>query len=400
MRRARTTLIVASCAAIGVVTQLILGALALELDEAGVSALPPGEELRTAAYLGVQLLLGVVALVALPITLHHRAPDERGQETTSVVSLVAGVVVVGCGCVSGLGFAAGIVALVSMLSRGAWRWSLAAVVAMTLSWTADLILSPGTRVPWGQGLLGLVLFLAAAAALARMRFTRRQRIVQLEAAASMTRKEIRVRELRAIEEERRRIARDMHDSLSHRLSLVAVHAGALEVRDDLPPHVVRRQASIVREQAELGVADLRAVLTALRQEPDEIDPRTRIDELVAAARAAGAEVRYAHDPQVTTELLDALPVTATHTLRRTVQEGLTNARKHSPGAPVDIALGLGETMLGLTMTNPMVPGRDGDASPGGMGLIGLEERARLAGGRCTSFVDAGTFTLRLELSWR
>lgn len=400
MRRARTTLIVASCAAIGVVTQLILGALALELDEAGVSALPPGEELRTAAYLGVQLLLGVVALVALPITLHHRAPDERGQETTSVVSLVAGVVVVGCGCVSGLGFAAGIVALVSMLSRGAWRWSWAAVVAMTLSWTADLILSPGTRVPWGQGLLGLVLFLAAAAALARMRFTRRQRIVQLEAAASMTRKEIRVRELRAIEEERRRIARDMHDSLSHRLSLVAVHAGALEVRDDLPPHVVRRQASIVREQAELGVADLRAVLTALRQEPDEIDPRTRIDELVAAARAAGAEVRYAHDPQVTTELLDALPVTATHTLRRTVQEGLTNARKHSPGAPVDIALGLGETMLGLTMTNPMVPGRDGDASPGGMGLIGLEERARLAGGRCTSFVDAGTFTLRLELSWR
>lgn len=400
MRRARTTLMVASCAAIGVVTQLILGALALELDEAGVSALPPGEELRTAAYLGVQLLLGVVALVALPITLHHGVPDERGQETTPVVTSVAGVIAAGCGCVSGLGFAAGIVALVSILSRGAWRWSLAAVVAMTLSWTADLILSPGTRVPWEQGLLGLVLVLAAAAALARMRFTRRQRIMQLEAAASMTREEIRVRELRAIEEERHRIARDMHDSLSHRLSLVAVHAGALEVRDDLPPHVVRRQASIVREQAELGVADLRAVLIALRQEPDEIDPRTRIDELVAAARTAGAEVRYAHDPQVTTELLDALPVAATHTLRRTVQEGLTNARKHSPGAPVDIALGLGETMLGLTMTNPMVPGHDGDASPGGMGLIGLEERARLAGGRCTSFVDAGTFTLRLELSWR
>lgn len=401
MRRARTTLIVAACAVVGVVAQLIESAIVLELDDSGTSALPPGEELQWAAYFGVHVLLGLVALVLLPIALRHEPPDRLGYDAAGPLeALVAGVIVAGCGSVSVLGFAAGLVAMVSIFSRGSWRWSLAAALAVTMGWAGDLLLAPGPRVVWWQVLLVLLGMLTIAAAVGRVRSRRRRQQWQLEAAASMTRAEMRAREVQAIEEERRRIARDMHDSLSHRLSLVAVHAGVLEVRDDLPPDVVRKQASILREQAELGVADLRAVLTALREEPDAIDPRTSIDELVASARTAGAEVRYVRHPQVTTDLLEALPSAAVHTLRRTVQEGLTNARKHAPDEPIDIELGRDDTRVGLTMTNPLSAGRDVDRSRGGMGLIGLEERARLAGGQCTSAVHENTFVLKLELPWR
>ncbi len=89
-----------------------------------------------------------------------------------------------------------------------------------------------------------------------------------------------------------------------------------------------------------------------------------------------------------------------HTLRRTVQEGLTNARKHAPGEPVDIELGRDGERVELTMTNLLGAGRDVDRSRGGVGLIGLEERARLAGGRVSSAVHENTFVLKLELPSR
>lgn len=401
MRGARTTLIVAACAVIGVVVQLVEGAIVLELDDAGTSALPPGEELQWAAYLGGQVLLGLLALVLLPIALRHEPPDREPCDAPGPPeALVAGVIVAGSGTVSALGVAAGLVAMVSVFSRGSWRWSLAAALAVTTGWVGDLLLAPGPRVAWWQALLVLLGLLMIAAVIGRARLGRRREQWQLQAAASMSREEMRTRELQAIEEERRRISRDMHDSLSHRLSLVAVHAGVLEVRDDLAPDDVRKQASILREQAELGVADLRAVLTALREEPDAIDPRTSIDELVASAQAAGAEVRYARHPQVTSDLLEALPSAAVHTLRRAVQEGLTNARKHAPGEPVDIELGRDGERVELTMTNRVGAWRDVDRSRGGVGLIGLEERARLAGGRVSSAVHENTFVLKLELPSR
>lgn len=116
--------------------------------------------------------------------------------------------------------------------------------------------------------------------------------------------------------ERDRIARDMHDSISHRLSLISVHSGALAFRD-LSPEKVKEVASTIQRESEAAVQDLRVVLQTLRG--DTVSPRTSVDELVAVARGAGQYLTY-HNYSV-----QSLTADRTHALTRAIQEGLTNA---------------------------------------------------------------------------
>ncbi|NMH98325.1 sensor histidine kinase [Pseudonocardia sp. K10HN5] len=216
----------------------------------------------------------------------------------------------------------------------------------------------------------------------------------------------RVAEARAAE--RTRIAREMHDVLAHRLSLVATYAGALEYRLDAPPEQIAHAAGVVRAGVHQALDELRQVIGVLRDDPhgtrdddhDADHPQpvlTDLPRLIDESRGAGAQVLL--DDRVAEPA--AVPGGAGRTAYRIVQEALTNARKHAAGQPVRIALDGGPgSGLVVDIRNPLAPAGPSIAPGSGTGLVGLTERVQLAGGRLDHEVTpAGEFRLRALLPW-
>ncbi|MEO3748745.1 histidine kinase [Plantactinospora sp. B5E13] len=213
--------------------------------------------------------------------------------------------------------------------------------------------------------------------------------------------------------ERTRLAREMHDVLAHRLSLLAVYAGALEYRPDSSPERLSAAAGVIRAGVHQALDELREVITLLRQDPTDTEPDgpgpalDDVPRLVGEAREAGLVVDL--DDRIGLPVVGMTAVTG-RTAYRVVQEALTNARKHAGGQPVTVTLA-GEPGGTLTVDvhNPLAPdveaaaadGPDADLPGAGLGLLGLAERVGLAGGRLDHAVDAaGEFRLRVELPWR
>lgn len=189
--------------------------------------------------------------------------------------------------------------------------------------------------------------------------------------------------------ERTRIAREMHDVLAHRLSLLATYAGALEYRPDAPPERLAAAAGVVREGVHQALNELREVVTLMRGE-EEV-PVPDLTKLVQESQAAGVKV-------VLDDRAGELPPTVGRTAYRVVQEALTNARKHAIGQPVDVVLdGSLPHRLTIEVRNPL-SGNASDA-PNGVGLIGLTERVELAGGALTHERTAGEFRLSAWIPW-
>ncbi|MBZ6373688.1 MAG: histidine kinase [Kocuria palustris] len=179
-------------------------------------------------------------------------------------------------------------------------------------------------------------------------------------------------------QERTRIAREMHDTLSHRLALISTYAGALDYREDLDRDTVRSTARLVQQTAATASAELRTVLDILRDDPGDTRPEPdlrQLPELLAEFRAAGARIEMVGREVVDAE---AVPDTAARTLYRILQEALTNAVKHAPGAPVTVRWSRRAGAVSLTVSNPQVA--DAHPEPNGFGLVGLDERARGLGG--------------------
>jgi signal transduction histidine kinase len=211
----------------------------------------------------------------------------------------------------------------------------------------------------------------------------------------------RVAEARILE--RRKIAREMHDVLAHRLSLLATFAGAMEYRPDSSPERLSRAAGVVRDGVHQALEELREVISLLREDdpPDGDGTRPQpvladIPGLVEESREAGTEVllREAVD-----EPAEA-PPTVARTAYRVIQEGLTNARKHAAGQPVRIDLRGGPgTGLRIDVRNPLPPQGTTPGWSGGAGLVGLTERVHLAGGQLDHQTIDGEFRLRASLPW-
>jgi signal transduction histidine kinase len=201
--------------------------------------------------------------------------------------------------------------------------------------------------------------------------------------------------------ERRRIAGEMHDVLAHRLSLLSVHAGALEFHPDAPAEEVAEAAGVIRESARAALEELRDVIGVLREEAGEgltEPPQPTLADLAALveeSRAAGMRLT------ARIELGDAAPAAAVgRTAYRIAQEGLTNARKHAPGTAVTLAVHAPDGGLEIEVRSlAPVAVATGSALPGtGTGLIGLAERVSLAGGTLEHGVDPdGAFVLRARL---
>ncbi|MEU8684600.1 histidine kinase [Streptomyces sp. NPDC048611] len=198
--------------------------------------------------------------------------------------------------------------------------------------------------------------------------------------------------------ERARIAGDMHDSLGHDLALIALRAGALEVDPRLDAD---RQAAAGELRAAAGTATerLRDIIGVLRTD-DEGAPRAPADasvaRLVDRARTSGMTVDLEQPDDTGTTPLPAMTGPALH---RVVQESLTNAAKHAPGAAVRVRIGRAGGQLRVAVTNAAPP--DGPAAApvsGGSGLVGLDERVRLAGGTLRAGpTPEGGFTVSARL---
>ncbi|MEV6306658.1 histidine kinase [Actinoplanes sp. NPDC051861] len=234
--------------------------------------------------------------------------------------------------------------------------------------------------------------------------SRRYLIVSWRERAERAESEQQLRVAQARVLERTRIAREMHDVLAHRISLLSLHAGALEFRPDAPPAEIASAAAVVRESAHQALQDLRAVIGVLREgQSEETGPPERPQPTLSAlpaladeSRLAGIKVRL----EVTIEMT-AVPVATARAAYRIIQEGLTNVRKHAPGAVVRVFVG-GAPGEGLTLKirNPLPVAAPAAQIPGtGVGLIGLAERATLAGGRLTHGVHQGEFVLTAWLPW-
>jgi signal transduction histidine kinase len=201
--------------------------------------------------------------------------------------------------------------------------------------------------------------------------------------------------------ERERIAREMHDVLAHRLSLLSLHAGALEYRPEAPPEEVAATAGVVREAAAAALEELRDVIGVLREGTDgeSRPPQPTLADLpalVEESRAAGMRI------EAELELPESAGASIGRTAYRIVQEGLTNARKHAPGVLVRVRVTASAEALEIEIRNPSsltVP--PAAALPGaGSGLVGLGERVRLADGELRHEVaPGGEFILKATLPW-
>ncbi|MER7572293.1 histidine kinase [Streptomyces sp. NPDC126514] len=232
--------------------------------------------------------------------------------------------------------------------------------------------------------------------------SKRQLMLSLRDRARRAETEARLRAEQAQRLARESIAREMHDVLAHRLTLLSVHAGALEFRPDAPREEIVRAAGVIRESAHEALQDLREIIGVLRagERDDTSRPQPTLgalEALVTECREAGMKV--ALDLRVTDPA--AVPASVGRTAYRIAQEGLTNARKHAPGTEVTVTVtgGPGEG-LDVCLRNPAP---DGDVPPvpgSGQGLIGLTERATLTGGRLAHGPTAdGGFEVRAWLPW-
>jgi signal transduction histidine kinase len=247
-----------------------------------------------------------------------------------------------------------------------------------------------------------VLFAAVVVAWGMFRRSRRQTKRELLGRAQAE-EQLRVEQIRHAERER--IAREMHDVLAHRISLLSLHAGALEFRPDAPPEEIARAVAVIRASAHQALEDLRSEIGTLRDGADGEKPPppqptlAALPVLLDESRAAGMQL-YA---DVHVADLAAVPDGIGRHALRVVQEALTNARKHAPSAEVDLRVeGAPGQGLTIEVRNPTPVGAAGASEiPGsGTGLVGLAERAALTGGRLDHGCDRrGDFYLRAGLPW-
>jgi signal transduction histidine kinase len=184
-------------------------------------------------------------------------------------------------------------------------------------------------------------------------------------------------------EERARLAAEMHDAVTHRVSLMVLQAGALRVT--APDEVTRQAAEELRAAGCQALDELRDLVGILRAAPEgeEAPSTSDFTALVTESTKVGtpAELVEEGDPAL------ASPVVG-RTVYRVVREALTNVRKHAPGARVTVRVSYGEAQVRLTVRNTPPPARPGPAAPGsllaatgsGLGLAGLRQRIELVHG--------------------
>lgn len=252
-----------------------------------------------------------------------------------------------------------------------------------------------------------------------IRRTRRMKAVEAAAAHQTERSEALTVEL-AREAERQMLARELHDTLAHRLSVISLHSGALEVSANDPQRTARI-ATALGEEARASLEDVRSLVSDVRGDapaspaagtgagrpPALVSLRT-VPDLIASVRATGVPV----SATLLLEDVDRAPAVLEKAVYRIVQESLTNVMKHAPGAAATVEVRVSAaTGAHVLVTNPLPQqvGReewgpaasraaaDLSGSGGGRGLIGIRERAQMVGGQVFTGVRDDLFVVEVRL---
>ncbi len=371
---------------------LVIFTLAVAIGIAGVHT----DLSRAAPPLAVlEIALGGAACVALWWRRRH--------------PLAIAILTMAASAVSGAAGGAALAGMFTVAVHCPPRWTArVAVLSVATSAIHPAIYQPGPGYHWGAVEFGAVATAVAVGYGLYVR-VRRELVLSLQERNRRLESEQDLRLSEARHAERTRIAREMHDVLAHRISLLSVHAGALEFNPSATPDEITRAAAVIRMSARAAQEELREVIGVLRDDDAESaggplrPPQpTLVDvpELIDESRRAGMDV-------TSRIAVNGVPVPALigRTVYRLVQEALTNARKHAPGQRVTIEIaGEGDADLTIEIANrPLVGRASGVArSDGsGTGLIGLAERVQLAGGRLSrETLGDGGFILRATLPRR
>ncbi|MFD8989349.1 sensor histidine kinase [Streptomyces goshikiensis] len=262
------------------------------------------------------------------------------------------------------------------------RVRIAMGVAVSGLVVASVALNTGTA----RELLFALFVFAAAYALGRLQHTRQAYTAAVEARAAELERANRIEAEQAAARERARIAREMHDVLSHAVSIMIVQAEAGPVAVRRAPERAEAAFDAIAETGRDAMAQLRTMLGVLRADgaarAAPRGPQPGVEELAGLlerVRGSGLEVSYER-----TGAVRGLPAALEATVHRVVQEALTNVVKHAGASRVSVRLEYGAWELAVTVTDdgrgPGSGGRGSGAAPGGHGLIGIRERAAAHGG--------------------
>ena len=246
-------------------------------------------------------------------------------------------------------------------------------------------------------------FAAAAWGAARTIQHRARLSVELHEAAVRAEEEREAQAARAVADERRRIAREMHDVVAHSVSVMVVQAGGARRILDRDPERAAEAARLIERTGRAALVEMRRLLGVLgsSEEPAAMAPQPTIDELgglVARAEAAGLPVTLRVEGE-----RRPLPAGAEAAVYRVVQEALTNALKHAGAAPTAVLLRWDPEALEVTVTDRgqrSVP-RPPELPGGGLGIVGMRERVRVYGGELTAQPRPdGGFVVRARIPLR
>jgi signal transduction histidine kinase len=201
--------------------------------------------------------------------------------------------------------------------------------------------------------------------------------------------------------ERNRLARELHDSVGHALTITTLQAGAAARVLETDPAFVARALDAIAEAGRSALADLDHVLGLLRSGPDGADggddraPQPDLgdlDALVDGARSAGVPVALQRDGAT-----GAVPRAVSREAYRIVQEGLTNALRHAGPVPVAVRVAVHDDAVELELTNPLGAARARPRTGGGRGIAGMRERVTVLRGELRTGVDGGLWRVAARL---
>lgn len=378
-------------------TVTLLGALAFIVNWGmAVETVPPDSPDAGVIALGMLIDIVVGILIIVLYALRHRFPR---------VSPYAGIALAALSMLGSIAAAALVVTVAARprSRRTAVHTGLVGVLFFAISLLELPIHPPAEDTPLREVVIVGAVITAALILLGLLVGARRQ-LQQARRDQAEEAEAGRLAQARA--QERSRIAREMHDALGHRLSLMAVHAGALEYRRDLSPEQTGQTAGLIRENSRLALDELRDILGVLREESPAAaespatavsapQPRAAdIPTLLDDARAAGAVI------DVEALEIDGIPDTVGRNLFRIVQELLTNARRHAPEKRLTVRVTQHDSTARLVARNDIATDAPASTTSGGYGLIGVAERVRLAGGECTMSRDAEAFEVSVVIPWQ
>jgi signal transduction histidine kinase len=294
----------------------------------------------------------------------------------------------------GLGWAPTAVAIYRVgRSRPNFAWLVPWILLASVSAILPVLLTQDLRAAAQVWTWAYVLLLAGTpAALGALVATRQQLTASLQRLQEATEAESFAKAETARAEERARIAREIHDAVGHHVTMIAVEASALVTTTEEPTS--RESAGRLRESARAALAEIRTTLGLASGEDSPSTNLQAIPDLVSRARAAGVDVRLCGEFASNDDIAPGVGRAA----YRVVQEALTNASKHAPGAGVTVRVEAHDGALRIQVSNTAPTGRIVDVDRGGSGLEGLSERVNMAGGQLRAGPSPeGGFELRAVL---